>query len=311
MMVNPQISIIVPVYNEEKVIPELLRRLVYVLAKLSERYEILFIDDGSRDSTGELLYEAAKNNAHLRVLQFSRNFGHQSAVSAGLDHVSGEAAVIIDGDLQDPPEIIPMLIEEWSKGYDVVYGVRVRRKEWWGKRLAYFLFYRLLKRIAVGVDLPLDSGDFALISRPVIDVIKSMPERNRYVRGLRSWAGFKQVGVSYERDARFAGEAKYTFSKLLKLAYDGIFSFSYMPLTLITYFGFAASFVSFLAIILILYFKLFTSYSLPGFASTASMILFLGGAQLMALGVIGEYIKRIYDETKQRPHYIISKKIGF
>ncbi len=216
----------------------------------------------------------------------------------------------MDGDLQDPPEVIRELIDKWHEGYDVVYGVRQRRKEWFGKRAAYFLFYRTLRAVAT-VDLPLDSGDFSLISRRVADVMKDMPERNRYVRGLRGWAGFKQIGITYERDKRYAGVSKYTFARLLGLARDGIFSFSAAPLELITGLGVVISCISFLSILVVLYFRLFTDKSIPGFASLATIILFLGGIQLLSIGVIGEYVGRVYDETKRRPAYIIQEKIGF
>ena len=298
-------------YNEEESIPELLARLKLSLPAVTGEYEILFIDDASSDSTPGILRNSLEQDKHLRVIRFSRNFGHQSAVSAGLDHASGDVVVVMDGDLQDPPEVIKDFIEKWKEGYDVVYGVRKKRKEGIIKRLCYYFFYRIFKIISPGVYMPLDSGDFSLMSRKVVEKIRLFPESNRYIRGIRSWVGFRQASVVYERDRRFAGEAKYTFRKLFKLAYDGVFSFSYFPLHLITVTGFLISILSFLGIIVVLYFRIFTDYSVKGFASTASIVLFLGGLQILALGIIGEYIGRIYDETKKRPHYIIEDKIGF
>lgn len=307
---KPTFSVVIPVFNEEENLPELQRRLEVVLRAFGEPYEIIFVDDSSQDKTPSLIKEAARKNLNIKLVRFSRNFGHQAAISAGLDYASGDAIVIMDGDLQDPPEVIPEFIRKWREGYDVVYGIKKKRKEWWGLRLCYLLFYRILRFLSSGTDLPLDSGDFSLISRRAADAIKSMPERNRYVRGLRSWVGFQSVGVPFERGRRYAGESKYNFRKLLRLAYDGIFSFSYAPLRFITGFGFLTSAVSFVAILIVLYFRLFTDKSVPGFASLAIIILFIGGIQLLSLGIIGEYISRIYDETKKRPHYVIEEKVN-
>jgi dolichol-phosphate mannosyltransferase len=213
--------------------------------------------------------------------------------------------------LQDPPEIIPKMLALWREGYDVVYGIRKRRKEWWGKRCMYFLFYRIIRSMTRSVNLPPDSGDFSLMSRRVVRALGAMPERNRYVRGLRSWVGYRQIGLPYEREARHKGVTKYSFRKLFHLAYDGIFSFSYVPLRAITIIGFLGALLSFVAVLVVVYLRLFTNLSIPGFASLASIVLFLGGVQVMALGIVGEYIRRIYDETKERPNYIVSEEGGF
>lgn len=305
------ISVVVPLYNEEENFPELTRRLHTTLQKMGVSYEVVFVDDGSHDSTPHLIFEHAKNTPSVKALIFSRNFGHQSAVTAGIEHAQGNAVVVMDGDLQDPPEFIASLYAKHLEGFDVVYAVRTKRKEIVWKRAAYLLFYRILNKLVSDVYLPTDSGDFSLISHHVARTMRSMPERNRYVRGLRSWAGFKQTGLEYERDARFAGESKYSIWSLVKLGYDGIFSFSYMPISFVKTIGFLFSIVSFVGILIVLYFRLFTLRQIPGFASLAIMILFLGGVQLFSLGILGEYIRRIYDETKQRPLFVINKKIGF
>lgn len=305
------ISVVIPLYNEEDALPEFIRRLVRVLHGISLPSEMVFVDDGSSDRTYELLGAILKTHQSMRVVRFSRNFGHQAAVTAGIDHASGDALVIIDGDLQDPPELIPEFIKKYNEGYDVVYGIRMKRKERWIMRFCYFLFYRILHLTSSGVTLPLDSGDFSLISRRVAEVLRSMPERNRYVRGLRAWAGFLQTGVMYERDARYAGKTKYGFFRLLRLAYDGIFSFSYFPLRLITALGVFTSVSSFAVIAVLVYLRFFVNQYIPGWTSLAIAVLFLGGVQLISLGIIGEYLRRVYEEAKQRPLYIVKEKIGF
>ncbi len=310
-MKSQLVSIVVPVYNEEENISEMLRRLDVVFAPLEGiEHEIIFVDDASIDRTLQILREAAGFHKHIKVVRFSRNFGHQSAVTAGLECAKGDAVVVIDGDLQDPPEVVSAFIHKWREGYDVVYGIRKKRKEWWGKRLAYYAFYRLMRASAQGVEMPVDAGDFSLISRRVLDVIKSLPERNRFIRGLRAWVGFRQMGIPYERHERYAGKPKYTFVRLVRLAYDGLFSFSSVPLHMITFLGAVVSATSFFAILVVLYFRLFTDLSIPGFASLATITLFLGGIQLLSIGVIGEYVGRVYDETKRRPNYVIEEKIG-
>jgi glycosyltransferase involved in cell wall biosynthesis len=303
-------SIIIPIYNEQETVPELLRRLTAVLNGLDRPAEVLFIDDGSGDASFSLLADAHRSDPRFKVIRLSRNFGHQVAISAGIDYAAGEAIMIMDGDLQDPPELLPEFLAKWKEGHDVVFAVRRKRKEGLLKKLAYFTFYRLLQRVAA-IDIPLDSGDFSLIDRRVADVLRSMPERRRFVRGIRSWAGFKQVGVEYERDRRFAGEAKYTPSKLSRLALDGIFSFSFAPLRLASYTGFTISVISFALALFYLLQKIFVGIDTKGWASTIVIILFLGGVQLLTIGIIGEYIGRVYDEVKQRPLYVVSDRLGF
>ncbi len=299
------ISVVVPLYNEEEVFEELLRRLTESLKQFS--YELVFVDDGSTDRTRELLRHASQKDGHVVAVLFSRNFGHQAAVRAGLIESKNEYVIVMDGDLQDPPEVLPKFLEELERGTDVAYAIRKKRKESILKRAAYSSFYKILHKISGEVSMPKDSGDFCAMSRRAVDALKSLEERNQYVRGIRSWVGFVQKGVEYERDRRFAGETKYSLKKLFKLAYDGIFSFSYFPLVLISALGALSALGAFAGIIVVLYFRLFTEAVIPGFASTAIFVLFLGGVQLASIGVIGEYIKRIYDEVKKRPHYIISE----
>jgi dolichol-phosphate mannosyltransferase len=305
-----ELSVVIPVYNEQEILPELHRRLTESLGTLGLSYEVVLVNDGSRDESPRLMAEICARDKAFRAIHFSRNFGHQAAVTAGIDHAAGKAVVVMDADLQDPPEVLPELIAKWREGYEVVYGVRRKRKEGPLKRLAYFTFYRLLKRMTA-VDIPLDAGDFALIDRRVADMLKALPERNRFVRGLRSWVGFRQIGVEYERDARFAGEVKYTFSKLMRLALDGMISFSYVPLRLAVYLGLLVSGASFLVALYIIWLKLTIGIDLKGWASTSVIMLFLGGVQLLTIGFIGEYVSRIYDEVKQRPVYVVRERQGF
>lgn len=303
-------SIVIPIYNEQETIPELLRRVTAVIDNLEHPAEVIFVDDGSKDATFQLLSEAHQRDPRIKIIRFSRNFGHQVAISAGIEHASGEAIMIMDGDLQDPPELLPEFLKKRSEGYDVVYAVRRKRKESVVKKLAYFMFYRLLQRIAA-IEIPLDSGDFSLIDEKVADALRAMPERHRFVRGIRSWAGFRQIGLEYERDQRFGGEAKYTTAKLLRLALDGIFSFSYAPLRLASYIGLTIALISFVVALFYLLQKLLVGIDTKGWASTIIVILFLGGVQLLTVGIIGEYIGRIYDEVKQRPLYMIRDCVGF
>jgi dolichol-phosphate mannosyltransferase len=256
--------------------------------------------------------EIHNSDQRVRIVNLSRNFGHQTAITAGLDYASGDIVAIMDSDLQDPPEVLPAFFQKQREGYDVVYAIRKNRKEGVLKKAAYTIFYRLLQRIA-NINIPLDSGDFCVISRRALNTLKSIPERNRFLRGLRGWIGFKQIGMEYDRDKRFAGEAKYTFSKLLKLAFDGFVSFSYMPLRLASILGLIVSALSFIGILIIFYLSFLTSktLSVPGWASVAVIILFLGGVQLVTIGIIGEYIGRVYDEVKQRPLYVVQDVIGF
>ena len=310
MKLSKKISVVVPVLNEAKVLAKFHDRLRRILEEHVEEFEIIFVDDGSSDSTIDQLRELSRKDFRVKIISFSRNFGHPMAISAGLDYVSGDAAIIIDADLQDPPEILPEFLHKWQEGYKVVYGVRSKRKEWFYKRLAYWLFYRMLSKLAP-LHIPLDAGDFALLDRDIVNILKLLPERSRFVRGLRSWVGFRQYGVVYERAARQGGWTKYPFKKLLKLAADGIFSFSYIPLRLATILGFLVASTAFLAIVVILFSRLvYGVIGVPGFSSTIITVLFMGGIQLISMGILGEYIARIYEEVKNRPLYVIKEKIG-
>lgn len=311
------LSIVIPLYNEEKNIQLLYSRLVSSSKQWNEPFELLFIDDGSSDNTLQLLKRLAEKDARINIIKFSRNFGHQPAITAGLRMVKGDAAVILDGDLQDPPEHIIQFIKKWKEGYHVVYGIRKDRKESWYKRNAYNLFYRLLKEISQ-IDIPLDSGDFCLIDRKVINVLNNdLPEFNRFVRGLRAYAGFRQIGIAYKRDIRAAGKAKYTFEKLMKLALDGLLDFSTFPLRIATYLGFFIAFTSFIIGVFFIINRIFNvefwGYSpseTPGIVSLGVGVFFLGGLILIILGLIGEYIGRMYIEVKQRPPYIIEEVLS-
>jgi polyisoprenyl-phosphate glycosyltransferase len=306
---EPRVSLAIPVYNEEIVVPELLRRTTAVLDQIpGGPHELVLVDDGSSDRTFELLETAAEKDPRLVVIGLSRNFGHQTALAAALDHVSGDVTVMLDGDLQDPPEAVPLLLDHYRRGYDVVYVERVNRKEAWWLRACYYLFYRLLAALST-IQLPLDSGDFGLVSRRVVDEIKRMPEHHRYLRGLRTWVGFSQIGVPIERSARQAGSTKYSPLRLLKLASDGIFAFSIVPLRAASLVGATATGLSVLYSIYSLYAK-FWLHSPQGFTALILAITFLSGVNLFFLGIIGEYIGRVYEEAKGRPHYVISEIIG-
>jgi dolichol-phosphate mannosyltransferase len=303
------LSVVIPVFNEEAVIPELLRRFLAASGAWGS-YELIFVNDGSGDATAALLEQATNTNKNIRVINFSRNFGHQAAVTAGLQHAQGDAVVVIDGDLQDPPEAIAPLIAKWRDGYQVVYAVRTQRKENMFKRAAYSIFYRMLRAMAK-IDIPLDAGDFCLMDARVVRVMNALPERNRFVRGLRAWAGFASVGVPYEREQRFAGAPKYTFRKLLHLAFDGFTSFSAVPLKLAGYVGFAIALLSFIGGVVLILLKLAFGVAVQGWTSVMVSLFFMGGIQLTLIGVMGEYIGRIYTEVQGRPVYVIEKKIGF
>ncbi len=302
------ISIVIPLYNEEEIVPELHRRLAGVLKGL-RKWEVIFVDDGSSDGTFRLLLGLHARDKRFKAIRFSRNFGHQMAISAGIEHANGDGIVIMDGDLQDPPEVLPLFIAKWREGFDVVYAVRTKRKENILKRAAYAAFYRILRHLSY-LQIPLDSGDFCLISRRVAETLRSLPERQRFVRGLRSWAGFRQVGMEYERDRRYAGKPKYTVGRLLSLAYDGIFAFSTVPLRIAVYAGFGLSAASFLGGLWVIYEKVFNRIAIVGWASTIVVTTFIGGAILSTLGVIGEYIGRVYEEVKHRPLYVVQDKVG-
>jgi len=301
---RPALSVVAPLFDEEENLPELHRRLTEALAATGLEYEIVLVDDGSTDRTPGLIDELAARDGRVVGLHLSRNFGHQPAVSAGLDLARGDAVVVVDGDLQDPPELIGPLVDRWREGFEVVYAVRRRRDEAWPKRLGYHAFYRLLGALS-DLEIPLDSGDFCLMDRKVVDVLNHLPERMRFVRGLRAFVGFRQAGLEYDRPARAAGSAKYTFRRLAALAVDGLVSFSGRPLRLATYLGLAAVAVAVALLVWIFHDAFARGQSPPGWASTAVIVLFMGSVQLLCLGIIGEYIRLIFLETKGRPTYIV------
>jgi dolichol-phosphate mannosyltransferase len=307
MAESPKISIIAPIFNEAENIPELYRRICEVLDPTGESWEIVMIDDGSTDGSTDLIRELRDRDPRVVPVIFARNFGHQIAVTAGLDYAKGDAVVIIDSDLQDPPEVILDLIEKWKEGYEVVFAVRTEREgETWFKEFTASLFYRLIYRIT-DVDIPMDTGDFRLLDRKVVNVMGQMRERHRFLRGMSVWVGFKQTGVEYKRAARFSGETKYPLKKMLKFATDAITSFSYFPLQLAMYIGFISAGISILAIPIVVIMRLAGSQAFFGQATTLIAVLFLGGVQLISLGILGEYIGRLYDEAKGRPLYIVSE----
>ncbi len=304
-------SIIVPLYNEEEVVCETHKRLSAVMSSTGEEYEIVYVNDGSRDNTEKLVKEIMASDKHTCLINFSRNFGHQTAISAGMDNARGQAIVVIDADLQDPPEVILEMIAKWKEGYDVVYGKRSAREgETAFKKVTAKIFYRFLSSMTT-IDIPNDTGDFRLIDRKVCDAMKTLNEKNRYVRGLVSWVGFKQTSVEYVRKERFAGETKYPLKKMLRFAGDAITSFSYKPLKLAGYAGYTLSIASFLYLLYIIIRKLTVGDFSIGWASTVAISLFFNGVVLIVLGIMGEYIGRIYDECKGRPLYIIDEKLGF
>jgi len=306
-----ELSVVIPIYNETETLPELERRLGQVLDGLAVPSEVILVNDGSQDASLQLLRAWRQRDPRVRVIDFSRNFGHQAALYAGLCRARGRAVVLMDGDLQDPPEVIPQMVERWRDCHDVVYAVRRKRKEGPLKRLAYAGFYRLLRSVAY-LKMPLDSGDFSLLDQRVVTVLREMPERNKFLRGLRTWAGFRQTSVPYERDARYAGSTKYSLGKLVRLAFDGIVSYSYVPLRISYVFGVLVSGASFvLAVTYFLQKLLSTKYIPQGFTTLAILVLFLGGVQLLSIGLLGEYVGRIYDEVKRRPEFIERELIGF
>ena len=306
---SPELSVVLPVFNEKENLPALYRRLTSVLDTEGTPYELVFVDDGSADGSIELLHEMAVEDSRVKVVELARNFGHQVAISAGLDFARGDAVIVMDADLQDPPEVLPQFIAEWRAGNDVVYAIRGQRKESWPKRMAYAAFYRMLRK-ASNVDIPLDAGDFCIMDRRVVNLLQSMPERNRFVRGIRSWVGLRQTGLSYERQARYAGRPKYTFGRLMLLALDGFISFSHTPLRVASLLGLSISLLSFLLAGFYFVKKLTTGLSPPGFATLVVSIFFLAGIQLITIGVMGEYIGRIFDEVKQRPLYVVRRVTG-
>lgn len=308
-MESVRFSVVVPVFNEEEVLQETYRRLTGVMEGLGAPYEIVFVDDGSRDRSPGILDELARHDPRVRVIHFSRNFGHQAAITAGMDYARGEAVVVIDADLQDPPEVIPEMVAKWQEGYEVVYGRRVKREgETFFKRFTASFFYRFL-RFMTDIDIPLDTGDFRLLDRKVVEVMKLLREKNRFIRGLVAWAGFRQVALPYVRHRRFAGTTKYPLRKMFKLAWDGITAFSNKPLKVAAYLGLALSLFSFLYLMVIVVAKLLGKSTVPGWASLAVINLFFSGVILIILGIMGEYLGRIYDEAKNRPLYIVDRVV--
>ena len=302
----PELSVVLPVYNEAENIPVLYDRLISVLERENLDFEILFVDDGSTDESVQKINALELADERIRVISLARNFGHQVAITAGLDCARGQAVAVMDADLQDPPEVLPQFLAKWREGHDVVYAIREHRKEGWLKRISYTAFYRLLRYIA-HIEIPLDAGDFCIMDRRVVELLKSMPERNRFVRGIRSWVGLKQVGLSFERHARHAGKSKYTVGRLMLLALDGLISFSYVPLRLISALGFSVSLLSLVLAVFFFVKKLVYGLSPPGYASLIVSIFFLAGIQLVTLGVIGEYVGRIFEEAKRRPMYVLRR----
>jgi glycosyltransferase involved in cell wall biosynthesis len=310
---RPRYSIVAPAFNEEAVLQELYRRVAEVMESTGEPWELVVVNDGSRDRTSEIVRELHAADSRVKLVDFARNFGHQLAVTAGLDYAQGDAVVMIDADLQDPPEVILEMIARWKEGYEIVYAVRSEREgETWFKEFTAKLFYRLIYRIT-DVDIPMDTGDFRLMDRRAVDVMGQMRERHRFIRGMSVWVGFRQTGVTYKRRARVAGETKYPFRKMFRFALDAITSFSYLPLQLASYLGFGVAALSGLFILAVVLLRLLGSSSPPfyGQATTLVAVLFLGGVQLISIGIIGEYLGRIYDEVKARPLYIVRETVGF
>jgi dolichol-phosphate mannosyltransferase len=307
---QPALSVVVPMYNEQGNVAPLLERLVTILERLPDRpsYEIVFVNDGSSDATAQTIRDAMGRRPHVVLINLSRNFGHQLAATAGLELARGAAVILMDGDLQDPPELIASFVERWRAGYDVVYAVRRTRKgESAFKLFTAGLFYRIIRRLT-NVSIPVDTGDFRLMSRRVVEALRRSPERHRFLRGMVSWVGFKQVGVEYDRDERSSGSTKYPLPQMMRFAIDGITSFSDIPLRFASYFGFLVSALAFVYALIVVVAKLFRVYPpgyTPGWASTIVAVVFLGGVQLISLGIIGEYLGRIYDEVKGRPLYLI------
>jgi dolichol-phosphate mannosyltransferase len=306
---NIKYTIVIPVFNEEKTIPELYRRLTAVMKGTKENYEIIFIDDGSKDMSLGLIQSLRTKDEHIKCISLSRNFGHQVAISAGISYSNGSATILMDGDLQDPPEVIPSLIKKWEEGFEVVYAVRKKRKENILKRVLYRLFYLILSRLSY-IAIPLDSGDFSVLDKKVVELFNTMPEKNRFIRGIRAWVGFNQTGITYERDSRFAGKPKYSLGKLIGLALDGIVSFSYRPLKFATQAGFFISSLSFLGGIFYFLYWLIRGDAPKGFTTLAILILLLAGIQLIVIGIMGEYMGRIHEEVKNRPLFIVKELIG-
>ncbi|MFD2334046.1 glycosyltransferase family 2 protein [Cohnella sp. GCM10020058] len=305
------LSVVVPMYNEEEVIETTYGKLTEVLEATGESYELVFVNDGSRDRTAAIVRGICARDARVKLLDFARNFGHQIAVTAGMDHASGRAVVLIDADLQDPPALIPQMLTLWREGYDVVYGKRISRQgETWFKKTTAKWFYRTLAAMT-SVNIPVDTGDFRLMDRKVCDALSGMRERSRFIRGMVAWAGFRQIGLEYAREERFAGETKYPLRKMVRLSLDAITSFSTKPLKLAGILGFLLSAAGFIYLIVVICQRIFTDTTTAGWTSLIVISLFFHGITLSLLGVLGEYIGRIYEESKRRPLYLVSDKLNF
>ncbi len=302
---DKRLSVVIPMYNESGNIEELYNGLIKVQQHFANPFEMIFVNDGSTDSSLDIIKGLASSDKNIKIIDLSRNFGHQIAIKAGLSFALGDAAVVMDADLQDPPELIEKMVNKWQEGYQVVYAIRKTRKEGRLLRFLYAAFYRLLK-IMSNTSIPLDAGDFCLLDKSIVKILSSMPETDPFMRGLRSWAGYKQIGVEYDRQERYSGKAKYTFWKLLKLALDGIVSFSDIPLKIAAIFGFVVSFFSFLLIIVLFIKRL----PISGTTTIAVLVLFLGGVQLITIGILGEYIGRIYEQTKRRPLFLVKETVN-
>ena len=306
-----ELSIVIPVYNSADIFPELYRRLVSTVEQAVNSFEIIAVLDGCKDKSFDVISQYCRSDSRVKLLEFSRNFGHQAAISAGLYNATGKIVAIMDDDLEDPPEVLLQLINKMKEGFDVVYGIRKRRKRLFLHRLMYSLFYRFFSRL-VNIKMPHDAGDFCVMKSHIVKVLNNMPETNRYLRGLRWWSGFKQTGIEYERDKRFANVSGYSFKKYFALAFDAMFSFSYKPLRLVSIIGITMALVSFIFGARLIILKLIGRVAdVPGWASLMVAIIFFSAVQLIWIGIIGEYIARIYDEVKQRPKYIVMRSIGF
>lgn len=305
-----KLDAVVPIYDEAEILPELNRRLQDVLSGLDFDWRVIYVDDGSRDASSQLLARFAEEHPRVSVVHLSRNFGQQAAIAAGLSMADADAVVLLDGDLQDPPEVIPDLVARWRDGYDVVYAVKRKRKEGWFKRMMFAAFYRVLGAVS-SIDIPADAGNFSLMDRSVVELINRMPERSRYVSGLRAYVGGRQIGVEFERGQRYDDEPRQSPRRLVRMGMDAVFAFSDLPLRLATLLGFLVSGVAFVVLLTVLYKRLFTGEAIIGWASTMTSILFIGGIQLLSVGVIGEYIGRIYNETKARPAWVVSRYRNF
>ena len=309
---NVVCSVVIPVYNEEEVVNECYSRIKKVMDSTNEKYEVIFVNDGSKDNTRQMLKEICRVDGNVKLIDFSRNFGHQSAITAGMNYSIGQAVVVIDADLQDPPEVILRMLEKWREGYQVVYGKRLKREgESIFKKATAKVFYRILARLTE-FDIPVDAGDFRLIDRKVCDALNKMDEKNRYVRGIISWLGFNTTYVEFVREKRYAGKTKYPLRKMLKFATDAVVSFSYKPLRITSYLGMMLSGVSFIYLIITLFLKLFNVIdTVQGWMSVVAISLFFNGIVLLVLGIMGEYIGRIYDEVKARPLYVVNEFVNF